>query len=119
MDSDALLEKINDFISQINRVDSISEAGLKQTDFPDKVILSLHNHLGNAKHYISDETTAFNATEQFISITHAERELNELRDDLLLLKQHDVIAESDFELLSIAAYEVDELLRKITDPEYT
>lgn len=119
MDSDTLLQKINECIAQINRVDAITESGLRKTDYPDKVILSLHNHLGNAKHFISDETVAFNATEQYISITHALRELSEVRDDLFNLKQQDVINELEFELLNNAVVDVDELLRKAIDPEFS
>jgi hypothetical protein len=120
VDSDAVLTKINEFIDQINRISAINESGLSQGyNVTDKLILSLHNHLGNAKHYISDETFAFNATEQYISIVHAQRELAEVIDDLFSLKQQDVINELDYDQLNITAHELDEQLRKAIDPEFT
>lgn len=119
MDGDRLELAIDRLIDRINTVNSISADGLKGTAFPDEVIASMHDHLGNCKHYIYDVTFAFNASEQFVSIEHATRELEEASDDLFKLHAELKLPDLEYETLNLLFHEVAELLKKATDPEYT
>lgn len=119
MDNDRLLEHIEDFVAHVNTVSEISEAGLKNTPFPDEVIASLHNHIGNVKHYVSDELTAFNATEQYLSLKAAINELGAMGDDLFQLHHKSAIGDLLYQDLNRRIHELDQLFRKAIDPEYT
>ena len=111
MDSDTL-------INRINSIPAISAAGLKNTPFPDEVIASLHNHLGNCKHYISDIVYAFNGAEQYISIRSAAGELSEAGNDLFKLHAKLVFSDVEYDAVNRIVHEVDEQLRRATDAEY-
>ena len=119
MDSDRLIEAIDLLITRVEMFPVISAAGLKNKMYPDDNIAALHNRLGNIKHYVSDMSAAFNATDQFLSIRAAERELDEVGNSLLSLHQTSLLTDSQYQLLSQTLHELDELLRKSTDPEYT
>lgn len=118
MDSDHLLAGIDVLINRVNNIDSISAKGLKDTDFPDRVIASLHNHLGNIKHFVGDISAAFNATDQFLAIKAAERELDEASNDLLELHQNSLLNDYQYQKLAETSHELDEQFRRATDPEY-
>lgn len=119
MDGDKIQTAIDHLIDRINTVPTINAEGLKNTPFPDNVIASMHDHLGNCKHYISDISQAFNASEQFVSIKNAERELSEASDDLFKLHAELKLPDLEYEVIMKLFKEVDELLREATDPEYT
>jgi hypothetical protein len=115
---DIFIDKINALIDAVNRVAAINELGLKNTDFPDLKIASLHNHLGNIKHYLGGATVAFNASEQFMILKEAERELEEVQNDLYELHHGDVINSRTYANLLECVADVDELLRRATDPDF-
>ncbi|MDQ3093611.1 MAG: hypothetical protein M3Q70_00330 [bacterium] len=118
MDHDATIESIDFLINRVNNIVSISAGGMKDTDFPDKVIASLHNHLGNAKHMVNDMTAAFNATDQFLSIKAAEKELDEAAADLLELHQHSLLNDWQYQHLAHYAHDLQDLLSNATDTEF-
>ena len=119
MEENQLDAAINHLINRVNSIPAISAEGLKNAPFPDEVIASMHNQLGNCKHYINDVDSPFNATEQFISITEAQKSVLQASEDLFKLHSGSVLPDTEYEAISEMMREVDEQLRKLTDIEYT
>lgn len=119
MQDDVYMSSIDTLISSVNAVESVSELGLKNRPFPDDTIASLHNHLGNIKHYLSGVTSAMNASDQFLMVKEAEKELTEVSDDLYVLHHKDVLSDASFSKLTERVHETDELLRSASDPDFT
>ena len=119
MDTSPIVREVDSLIERINSIDSISAKGLQNQRFPDEVIASLHDHLGNCKHYISDVDSAFNASEQFTSIKSGINELEDATEDIR--KLHDKLTFSDYEFRAIIdmMHDLEEKLKTMTDPEYT
>lgn len=119
MGSDRLVESINVLIDQVNGVDSIA-VGKINTDvmFPYHIIASLHNHLGNIKQFVSEGASAFNASDQFLALNSALKELGEVRENLLQLHQTNVISDALYQYLDTSTRGVVEQLSQATNPEY-
>ncbi len=119
MEDNVTILKLLELIERVNSYPEINESGLKNTDFPDRTIASLHNHLGNMKQYISGISTAFNATEQSLMIKNAEKDLNEVGSDLFELHQRGAMSNSVYSALNVIAKELEELLSKQFDSDFS
>jgi hypothetical protein len=115
MDDDSLLKHVDLLINKVNSISQISAEGLKNTPFPDETIASLHNHLGNAKHVISNQTSAFNSTGQTMATKTAIKELDCATSDLLLLFQHNLVNILEFESLNRTSHETQAMLESSID----
>ncbi len=119
MTEDSLTESIELLIKRIGDIDSIGSGGLTGAMYPDDMITSLHNHLGNIKHLTDDSKAAFNATDQHLSIVAAYKELGELGDNLMSLHLGNIISNAQYEHLARSIHDVAEHLKKASDPDYS
>ena len=118
MNNEQILKLVNLFIDKVNRNDDISVEGLRTTDFPDKNIARLHNKLGNVKHYVSNEQSSFNGTDQVLSLKYAQQALKDASDELCTLQQRSVINLQVYNSLNDDIHHIDDVLNKTMIPEY-
>lgn len=118
MVEDILQEHMSELIRSINAIPAISADGLKDKMFPDDLIASLHNHLGNANQYISSSRAAMNGAEQFMSFESAQKELESVDSDLFKAHQTQLIGDYDYNQLADQTHQLVDLLSDMEDPEY-
>lgn len=87
-------------------------------DFPDKNIARLHNKLGNAKHYISNENASFNGTDQILSLKYAQQAIKNVADELFILYQRGVLNLQEYNSLNDSVHQLDIALNNAVSPEY-
>ena len=114
-----LLFAIDQLIMVVGGVAAIGARGLGKDDLADHAVLSLHNHIGNAKHFIHDHETSFNGSEQFLSARSALKELEGASTNILVLRRESVLGPGDHDRIETQIRNVAELLRRDIDPEYT
>lgn len=119
MEDLGLLASIDEIIAHVSRVGQLNGRELGSSEFPDRVIASFHNHIGNIKQYVSDEELAFNAAEQFLSLKSAINEVQAAIEDIFLLHHKDALAQSDYRSLEQKLMAFDQQLRRVTDLDYT
>ena len=119
MGEDLQEQSLSELIAAINEIPAISADGLKNAMFPDDLIASLHNHLGNANQFVSSSKEAMNGAEQFMAQESAQKELGEVDSDLFKDHQTHLISDAEYNRLAAKVRRAIELLSDAEDPEYT
>jgi len=102
----ALASHINDFITN-------------DTDTGAKTIAAVQSHLAHIKSASLDASTSFNASEQIKDLQLAQKELDFLLEDFLLLSEAGIITKSQHLMLERCVHDCDEAIRNMSDPEYS
>ncbi len=112
MADNVYVRNINQLISEFNEVE------IDQSPSNESTIYSLHNHLGNLKHILSDISLSFNATDKNVSTKVAEKELKLFKDDLFELHQIAGIKTHEYEHILAKAENLDYFLRSVSDTDF-
>lgn len=115
---DYLQEHLDDLIRDINSNSTINESGLKNTMFPDDLILSIHNSLGNVKQLLNSEQSAFNSVQQLEVNKSAVSELEGLSSSLFSAWQTGLLSEATYNNLATKTRRLTEEVTNLIDPEY-
>lgn len=112
------LVMIDDLIAYVGGIQQLHIQHTDYQEFPDRTIASFYNHIGNAKQFVSDETVAFNAAEQYLSQKSAINEIQAALEDLFLLQHKGALGVEYYRSLERKLMAIDECLRAQTDPDY-
>lgn len=118
MGEDTLQDSVIELINAINSYDSISAVGLKDTMFPDDLILAIHNHIGNVNQFIGSASEAFNGAEQSVAYKSAQTELDALSSNLFSASQTGLIGEPIFRNLDNKIRNLISRISDVSDPGY-
>lgn len=101
-----LASHIQDFIGQ-------------DTEANKKIVAAVYTHLAHIKSACLDASASFNASEQIQDLQNAQKELDLLLGEFLVLKDAGTITESQHAVLKRCIHDCDEVIRTMSDPEYS
>lgn len=115
----ALLVSIDQLIMLVGGIASVNAHGLGEEELVDHVVVSLHDHLGKLKQFASAHRSSFNASEQYLVLSSAAKELDGVRNNLLVLRQEGIVTHREFDIIERTLAEISNLIQQEIDPEYT
>lgn len=118
MGSEYLMQLIDTLIDDVNGTPQISADGLQGAMYPDDLIITLHSHLGNLKQLADSSVTAFNGTEQFLSLQAAQKELEHVDSNLFNAFNTGLIEDNRYQRLAEQTHALKDVLADEMDPEF-
>ncbi|MDQ3123585.1 MAG: hypothetical protein M3Q14_02795 [bacterium] len=118
MGDNPLLTTINEITESITQLPAIGSVGLDSAESKEKIILEMHNHLGNVRQMVEASTEAFNGTEQFLILKNAQKELTELGSRLFEAHQINMVNDDFYNSIDEKMHTLQDLISDTVDPEY-
>ncbi|MDQ3065217.1 MAG: hypothetical protein M3Q36_03015 [bacterium] len=118
MNDNPLLLNIAELTESITSLPGLGVVGVDNAEDRKKIILELHNHLGNVRQKIEASMNAINGTEQFLILKDAQKELDELDNRLLEAHQLSLLTDEHYEHLAEKVRHIKNLISDSLDTEY-
>lgn len=118
MGEDTIIQAIQRVVADIESNPVINSEGLRNTMYPDHLIVAMHNHLGNVYQIVTSSKEAMNGTEQFMAMQHAQKELDEMSSNLFKAKMTGLISPTQYESLAAKIRDVSAEIKGSVDTEY-